>query len=504
MAESHISEHIQGTEDEGETPNGYPVRVAGVNRATGKTQGVSIDNASGGVLTTPAPGGGKQPVTIADGDDVNAGATTDPANLTGAAGTESGKLRGILSILANVWDSVNTRLRVGAAQVGAWAVSVSNFPASQAVTIVDGGDVTEGALADAANTTGTAGTISGKLRGIVQLIAAGADLVNNWFRVSVQNATLAVTQSGAWTVAATQGTSPWIIQENNESVTGVLAGNGQVVYTNHNKGTAQVDIVGNLNANLAVEYSQDGGTTWYGLDGVNITTLGLLATSAFGALGNLPFNALYSIAGIAQIRVNCTAYVSGTATVIWTAGDSTISPNPLGRGLFFNSGFGAHSPADAAANANETVCSAANIGIFQWAMPHQFNNTTWDRERNNTQKTLLASAGRAASTNSSDQTNYNGRGVTVFFNISALAAAQTLTINVQLKDAVSGNYFTVFASGANAAAGQFLYQVYPGLAGAGLLSGDANACISRTWRVQVILGGSAGTSTYSVSATEQL
>jgi hypothetical protein len=40
-----------------------------------------------------------------------------------------------------------------------------------AVTVADGADVTQGAVADAANTTGTTGTISGKLRGIVQLLA---------------------------------------------------------------------------------------------------------------------------------------------------------------------------------------------------------------------------------------------------------------------------------------------------------------------------------------------
>lgn len=58
---------------------------------------------------TIAAGGGA--VTIADGADVNQGATTDAANTTGATGTMSGKLRGILAILANVWDSTLTALR---------------------------------------------------------------------------------------------------------------------------------------------------------------------------------------------------------------------------------------------------------------------------------------------------------------------------------------------------------------------------------------------------------
>lgn len=54
-----------------------------------------------------------QAVTIADGADVAEGATTDAANITGATGTVSGKLRGLVTILANVWDSVSGLLRVG-------------------------------------------------------------------------------------------------------------------------------------------------------------------------------------------------------------------------------------------------------------------------------------------------------------------------------------------------------------------------------------------------------
>lgn len=52
---------------------------------------------------------------VADGADVNAGSTTDAANTTGTTGTMSGKLRGIVTILANVWDSVNGWLKVSMA-----------------------------------------------------------------------------------------------------------------------------------------------------------------------------------------------------------------------------------------------------------------------------------------------------------------------------------------------------------------------------------------------------
>lgn len=51
------------------------------------------------------------------------------------------------------------------------AVASDSFPATQAVSIANGADVAEGSTTDAAVTTNTTGTISGKLRGIVALLA---------------------------------------------------------------------------------------------------------------------------------------------------------------------------------------------------------------------------------------------------------------------------------------------------------------------------------------------
>lgn len=53
-------------------------------------------------------------VTLIDGADVNQGATIDAAVITDTTGTMSGKLRGIVKILASVWDSVSGRLKVDA------------------------------------------------------------------------------------------------------------------------------------------------------------------------------------------------------------------------------------------------------------------------------------------------------------------------------------------------------------------------------------------------------
>lgn len=59
-------------------------------------------------------GGGGGAVTIAAGDDTTQGNTTDAAVTTNAAGTVSGKLRGLVAILADVWNSTLQALRVQA------------------------------------------------------------------------------------------------------------------------------------------------------------------------------------------------------------------------------------------------------------------------------------------------------------------------------------------------------------------------------------------------------
>lgn len=90
----------------------------------------------GNPLPTSGGGGGGGAVTIADGADVNAGATTDAAVTTDVNATESSKLRGLVKILADVWDSVNQRLRVAVT-----AALPTGDNAIGRVKITDGTDV---------------------------------------------------------------------------------------------------------------------------------------------------------------------------------------------------------------------------------------------------------------------------------------------------------------------------------------------------------------------------
>lgn len=101
----------------------FPIQVD----ATGVVQ----TNGSGG-------GGGGGAATIADGADVNAGATTDAAVTGNNTGTLSAKLRGLSKILADVWDSTNHWLKVSIQNPTITTVNGIGLPAYDYVTYTSG------------------------------------------------------------------------------------------------------------------------------------------------------------------------------------------------------------------------------------------------------------------------------------------------------------------------------------------------------------------------------
>jgi hypothetical protein len=113
--------------------------------------------------------------------------------------------------------------------------------------------------------------------------------------------------------------------------------------------------------------------------------------------------------------------------------------------------------------------------------------------------TLLASATRTSTTSSPDQVNISGVGLVVYLNVSGASGTGGLTVFLQGKDPVSGNYFTLdHATAAVTANGQYLYSLYPGLSAEG--TQGWSAVLPATWRVQVQHGDSSNY-TYSVGAS---
>lgn len=138
-----------------------------------------------------------------------------------------------------------------------------------------------------------------------------------------------------------------------------------------------------------------------------------------------------------------------------------------------------------------------DVGLLTYAEMGQFNGTTWDRQRGNTDNTLLASAARTTTNQSADQTNYNGRCVHVVLSVTS-AGTGSITLTIQGKDSVSSAYYTILAGAAVTTNSTNVYKVCPGITAAANVS--ASDLLPRTWRVDVT-HNNANSITYSVGAS---
>lgn len=148
----------------------------------GSRQPLSCD-LSGTLRSTAGGGGGGGAVTVADGADATQGTTTDAAKTDSTlSGTVVSWLKGLIKILADVWDSVNHRLKVdgsGVTQPVSGTFWQATQPVSGTVTANAGTNLNTSALLtttahDAA--FGTAGTADTQVR-TVQGIAGMTKLL---------------------------------------------------------------------------------------------------------------------------------------------------------------------------------------------------------------------------------------------------------------------------------------------------------------------------------------
>lgn len=124
--------------------------------------------------------------------------------------------------------------------------------------------------------------------------------------------------------------------------------------------------------------------------------------------------------------------------------------------------------------------------------------------------TVMASGERSGASQSSDQTNHQQRGATLFVNATSTSGDGTedLVVAVQAKDPVSENYVTYSTFGLfdNGATGTKAVQVYPGIQdGNNALDGHEDLALGRTWRVSTsVVQGGTGTVTYTFSVGADL
>ena len=129
-----------------------------------------------------------------------------------------------------------------------------------------------------------------------------------------------------------------------------------------------------------------------------------------------------------------------------------------------------------------------------------FDGTNWQKWNNNTEGTLLASAARTATTYSTDQTNYNHKGIYIFINVSAIVTAPSITVRLSMKDSISGLYGAITAVSAPiTAVGNYIVALHPALIDtAGVYHLACDGLLPRTWRLRIAHVNS-NSITYSVS-----
>lgn len=129
-----------------------------------------------------------------------------------------------------------------------------------------------------------------------------------------------------------------------------------------------------------------------------------------------------------------------------------------------------------------------------------FNGTLFEDFRNTLDLgTLINAVGATTSQNSPDQTNYNHRGVIVFWNVTS-AGTGSVTISVQVKDSVASGYINISAFTAVTTTGLKAYVVYPSVTTAAANTESTNWVLPRTFRV-VANANNVNPMTYTVGAS---
>lgn len=135
-----------------------------------------------------------------------------------------------------------------------------------------------------------------------------------------------------------------------------------------------------------------------------------------------------------------------------------------------------------------------------WVENVIFNGTSWDRQRGNVETgALITHTAASAGVNGADQTNYNGRGVKVIIDVTAITGTSpTLTVTLQGKDPTSGKYFTILASAAISTVSTVVLTIFPGATASANVT--ANDVLPRTFRVISVIGGTTPAVTATVAA----
>lgn len=141
--------------------------------------------------------------------------------------------------------------------------------------------------------------------------------------------------------------------------------------------------------------------------------------------------------------------------------------------------------------------SNSTNGLNAFVRPSRYNGSTWDREYNNTDLTILASAARTTTQTSADLVNYNSKGIKVVLDMTTVGTG-SVTLAINGKDSVSGKYYAILTGAAVITNSTNVYTVYPGITTA--LNAAVSDILPRTYQI-VVTANNANSATYSVGAS---
>lgn len=197
------------------------------------------------------------------------------------------------------------------------------------------------------------------------------------------------------------------------------------------------------------------------------------------------------IAGVKYQRVKLTTGADGTAVDVIAPSDGAATSTVLpAGGMVYNAAAGTW-------NVQRVAIDNMPVNAMAGVSPVLFNETTSDRQRGNTEGTLLASAARTIQTDSSVITNYNGRGILVSLRVTAASGTGGLQVTILGRDPVDfGAYQINTTPTAVTTVSTFTYMIYPAASGGGLTQVTA-VPLPRSWFARVLVGN-ASSYTYSL------
>ena len=129
-----------------------------------------------------------------------------------------------------------------------------------------------------------------------------------------------------------------------------------------------------------------------------------------------------------------------------------------------------------------------------------FNGTTWDRNRNNSNQTVEASAARTATVAGAMVTNFNSAGAVITINVTAVSGtAPTLVAKLQYSPDNGTTWFDYDSKTTTAtisAIGTYILKIYPGVS-AEVANSVVGLPIPRTFRMYYTIGGTTPSYTFT-------